>query len=41
MGRGVDSAANSLTQAADHLASFFVMLRTELAFYIGCLNLSD
>jgi DNA mismatch repair ATPase MutS len=41
MGRGVNSAANSLTQAADHLASFFVMLRTELAFYIGCLNLSD
>jgi len=41
MGRGVNSAANALTQAADHLASFFVMLRTELAFYVGCLNLSD
>ena len=41
MGRGVNSAANSLTQAADHLSSFFVMLRTELAFFIGCLNLSD
>ena len=41
MNRGVNSAANSLTQAADHLANFFVMLRTELAFYIACLNLHD
>lgn len=40
-GRGVNTAANSLTQAADHLASFFVMLRTELAFLVGCLNLND
>lgn len=37
--RGVNTAANSLAQAADHLANFFIMLRTELAFYIGCLNL--
>ena len=41
MNRGVNSAANSLTQAADHLANFFVMLRTELAFYVGCLNLRE
>ena len=39
--RGVNSAANSLAQAADHLADFFVMLRTELAFYVGCLNLGE
>jgi hypothetical protein len=39
--RGVNSAANSLTQAADHLANFFIMLRTELAFYVGCLNLRE
>ena len=39
--RGVNSAANSLTQAADHLSNFFVMLRAELAFYVGCLNLSE
>jgi DNA mismatch repair ATPase MutS len=41
MNRGVNSAANSLTQAADHLSNFFVMLRTELAFYVGCLNLNE
>jgi hypothetical protein len=39
--RSVNSAANSLTQAADHLSNFFVMLRAELAFYVGCLNLSE
>ncbi|HEY1763016.1 MAG TPA: hypothetical protein VGG17_10515 [Acidimicrobiales bacterium] len=41
MNRGVNSAANSLTGAADHLANYFVMLRTELAFYVGCLNLRE
>jgi len=37
--RGINLAANAVAQAADHITSFFVMLRTELAFYIGCLNL--
>lgn len=41
MDRGVNTAANSLSQAADHLSAFFLMLRTELAFYVGCINLSD
>ncbi len=41
MNRGVNTAANSLSQAADHLSNFFVMLRTELAFYVGCLNLRE
>ncbi len=41
LNRGVNTAANSLAQAADHLADFFIMLRTELAFYVGCLNLSE
>ena len=37
--RGVNLVANALAQSTDHIASFFSMLRTELAFYIGCLNL--
>jgi DNA mismatch repair ATPase MutS len=37
--RGVNLVANALAQATDHILSFFQMLRTELAFYIGCLNL--
>ena len=37
--RGVNLAANALAQSTDHILSFFSMLRTELAFYIGCLNL--
>jgi DNA mismatch repair ATPase MutS len=38
-GRGIDLAANALAQSADHILSFFVMLRAELGFYIGCLRL--
>lgn len=41
MNRGVNTSANALTQSADHISSFFTMLRTELAFYVGCLNLRD
>jgi DNA mismatch repair ATPase MutS len=37
--RGVNLVANALAQSTDHIVSFFSMLRTELAFYIGCLNL--
>lgn len=40
-GRGINLAADAVAQAADHVLSFFRMLRTELAFYIGCLNLSN
>lgn len=36
--RGINLAANALAQAVDHILSFFTRLRTELAFYIGCLN---
>ena len=39
--RGIDPVANALAQSADHIVSFMVMLRTELAFYVGCLNLRD
>lgn len=37
--RGINLVANALAQSADHILSFFVVLRTELAFYIGCANL--
>lgn len=39
--RGLNEAANALAQSAEHIDSFFVNLRTELAFYVGCLNLYD
>ncbi|HBC93355.1 MAG TPA: DNA mismatch repair protein MutS, partial [Pelotomaculum sp.] len=37
--RGINLVANALAQSTDHILSFFKILRTELAFYIGCLNL--
>lgn len=37
--RGLNVVANALAQSADHIVSFFNLLRTELAFYLGCLNL--
>jgi DNA mismatch repair ATPase MutS len=39
--RGIHLAANALAQSCDHILSFFKMLRIELAFYIGCLNLQE
>jgi len=39
--KGINLVANALAQSTDHILSFFNMLRTELAFYIGCLNLHD
>lgn len=39
--RGINLVANALAQSADHIDAFFNMLRVELAFYIGCLNLYD
>lgn len=39
--RGINLVANALAQSTDHILSFFQMLRTELAFYVGCLNLSE
>ena len=40
-GRGINRVADSVAQSADHVKSFFAMLRLELAFYLGCLNLHD
>jgi DNA mismatch repair ATPase MutS len=39
--RGINIVANALAQSNDHILGFFRMLRTELAFYVGCLNLHD
>jgi DNA mismatch repair ATPase MutS len=39
--RGINLAANALAQSADHINGFFKMLRTELAFYVGCINLYE
>ncbi|MCQ9163942.1 hypothetical protein [Arthrobacter sp. STN4] len=39
--RGVNLAANALGQSTDHIHGFFTALRTELGFYVGCLNLHD
>ena len=39
--RGINLVANALAQSADHIDSFLNMLRIELAFYIGGLNLYE
>jgi len=39
--RGVALAARALGQSVDHILSFFHMLRTEIAFYIGGVNLHE
>jgi DNA mismatch repair ATPase MutS len=39
--RALNLVANAAAQSADHLASFFMMLRAELGFYVGCINLHD
>jgi hypothetical protein len=40
-GRGIHSVATALAQSTDHILGFFTALRTELGFYVGCLNLHD
>jgi hypothetical protein len=40
-GRGINLVANALAQSTDHILAFFAMLRTELAFYVACLNLHE
>jgi DNA mismatch repair ATPase MutS len=39
--RGINLVANALAQSAEHIDSFFNMLRIELAFYVACLNLYE
>jgi DNA mismatch repair ATPase MutS len=40
-GRGINLVANALAQSADHILGFFNLLRAELGFYVGCLNLHE
>jgi MutS domain V len=40
-GRGINEVANAAAQSADHVTSYFTMLRAELGFYVSCLNLHD
>ena len=39
--RGINLVANAAAQSADHVTSFFTMLRAEAGFYMSCLNLHD
>lgn len=39
--KGINLVANALAQSVNHILNFFNILRTELAFYIGALNLHD
>jgi hypothetical protein len=39
--RGISRVATALVESAEHVLDFFRSLRTELAFYVGCLNLHD
>ena len=39
--RGINLVANAAAQSADHIGSYFTMLRAELGFYVGCLNLAE
>ena len=39
--RGINLVANALAQSSDHVLSFFSMVRTELAFYLGCLHVHE
>lgn len=39
--RAVNLVANAAAQSADHIKSYLAMLRCELGFYVGCLNLRD
>ncbi len=39
--RGINIVANAAAQSADHIESYFSLLRAELGFYVGCLNLRD
>jgi DNA mismatch repair ATPase MutS len=38
--RSINTIANTLARSSEHILNFFIAMRTELAFYMGCLNLS-
>jgi DNA mismatch repair ATPase MutS len=37
--RGLNLVANAVAQSADHILAYLLLLRTELAFYLGAVNL--
>ena len=39
--RGVNLVANAVAQSVDHMLGFFRMIRFEVGFYLGALNLRD
>jgi DNA mismatch repair ATPase MutS len=39
--RGINLVANAAARSSDHIGGYFAVLRAELAFYVGCLNLRD
>jgi hypothetical protein len=39
--RGINLVASAAARSADHIGSYFTMLRAETGFYTGCLNLAD
>ncbi|RME57958.1 DNA mismatch repair protein MutS [Candidatus Parcubacteria bacterium] len=39
--KGLNRVADAVARSAEHIESFFNALRIELAFYLGCLNLSQ
>jgi hypothetical protein len=39
--RGLNLVANAAARSADHIKSYFALLRAELGFYVGCLNLRE
>ncbi len=40
-GRALNEIANVTAQSADHVRDFFLALRDELGFYLGCVNLAE
>jgi DNA mismatch repair ATPase MutS len=39
--RATNLVTGALARSVEHVVGFFVMLRTETAFYVGCKNLSE
>lgn len=39
--RGLNQVANAAAKSADHITGYFTLLRSELAFYVGCLRVHD
>jgi len=39
--RGINAVADALARSTDHILGFWNTLRTELGFYVGCMNLYE